>query len=81
MAQNMLAFCYDTGIRNTNSIGAIIHPHNLSSSPPSCHGRQGAEPTGHLCQLSRLNAELLELVVTKTHPGRLRAGSRRVFGQ
>ena len=28
-------------------------------------------------QLSRLNTELLQLVVTKTHPGRLRAGSQR----
>ena len=31
------------------------------------HGRQGAEPTGQLCQLSRLNAELLQLVVPP-HP-------------
>ena len=29
-------------------------------------------------QLSRLNTELLQLVVTKTHPGRLREGSRRL---
>ena len=48
--------------------GAIIHPRNRSSSPPSCHGRQGAEPTGHLCQLSRLNAELLQLVVPDGSP-------------
>ena len=74
------SFAADVCFRGENvrsNHGEIIHPLDRSSSPPSCHGRQGAEPTGHLCQLSRLNAELLQLVVPKTHPGRLRAGSQR----
>ena len=73
------SFAADVGFRGKNvrsPQGAILHPRNRSSSPPSCHGRLGAEPTGQLCQLSHLNAELLQLVVPKTHPGRLRAGSR-----
>ena len=77
------SFAADVCFRGENvrsNHGEIIHPLDRSSSPPSCHGRQGAEPTGHLCQLSRLNAELLQLVVTKTHPGRLRAGSQRLSG-
>ena len=64
-------FAADVGFRgkNVRSIhGEIIHPLNRSSSPPSCHGRQGAEPTGHLCQLSRLNTELLQLVVPIVYP-------------
>ena len=42
-------FAADVGFRgkNVRSIhGEIIHPLNRSSSPPSCHGRQGTEPTG-----------------------------------
>ena len=49
------SFVADIGFRgkNVRSIHEeIIHPRNRSSSPPSCHGRQGTEPTGHLCQLS-----------------------------
>ena len=49
------SFAADIGFRGKTSAqsnGAILHPRNRSSSPPSCHGRQGAEPTGHLCQLS-----------------------------
>ena len=75
------SFAADIGFQGKNvrsNHEEIIHPLNHSSSPPSCHGRQGTEPTGHLCQLSRLNTELLQLVVPKTHPSRLRAGSQRL---
>ena len=43
------SFAADIGFRGKTSAqsnGAILHPLNRSSSPPSCHGRQGAEPIG-----------------------------------
>ena len=43
------SFAADVCFRGENvrsNHGEIIHPLDRSSSPPSCHGRQGAEPTG-----------------------------------
>ena len=52
------------------------NPSTQSELFPAVLSRAAGSGANRACQLSRLNAELLQLVVPKTHPGRLRAGSQ-----
>ena len=53
------SFAADVGFRGKNvrsNHEEIIHPLNRSSSPPSCHGRQGTKAAGHLCPTAKYHA-------------------------